>query len=143
MVPLSTGYRTKTTLELPLFSLLANQSLNSPLSHSFTSKACLLLQQKARYKTCLSNAGKMRRTGVTITLRDLRVAKLDRNQRVAPCRMELENFLAATQRYGGDDTKVPKMIAQALADCMQGSTKSTKGASLAFHLAKHVVRKKS
>jgi hypothetical protein len=85
----------------------------------------------------------MRRTGVTITLRDLRVAKLDRNQRVAPCRMELENFLAATQRYGGDDTKVPKMIAQALADCMQGSTKSTKGASLAFHLAKHVVRKKS
>lgn len=82
----------------------------------------------------------MRRSGITITLRDLRVAKLEKKQRVAPCRMELENFLAATVRYGGDDTKVPVIIAKALADCMQQSTKKTAGASVQFHLAKHVKR---
>lgn len=83
----------------------------------------------------------MRRSGVSISLRDLRVAKLEKKQRVAPCRMELENFLAATVRYGGDDTKVPAMIARALAECMQLSTKKTQGASVQFHLAKHVKRK--
>jgi len=83
----------------------------------------------------------MRRTGATITLRDLRVAKLERRQRVAPCRLELEAFLAATARFGGDDTKVPSMIARALADCMQAANKGkAQGASVQFHLAKHVKR---
>lgn len=83
----------------------------------------------------------MRRSGVTITLRDLRVAKLEKKQRIAPCRMELEAFLAATARYGGDDTKVPLSIARALSDCMQATTIKTSGASVQFHLAKFVKRK--
>jgi len=83
----------------------------------------------------------MRRSGVSITLRDLRVAKLEKKQRVAPCRLELEAFLAAAARFGGDDTKVAPEIARALADCMQANTVKTKGASVQFHLAKHVKRK--
>jgi len=85
----------------------------------------------------------MRRSGVSITLRDLRVAKLEKKQRVAPCRLELEAFLAATARCGGDDTKVPPMIARALADCMQATTSKSKGASVQFHLAKFVKRKET
>jgi len=84
----------------------------------------------------------MRRSGVSITLRDLRVAKLEKKQRVAPCRVELEAFLAATARFGGDDSKVPAVISRALADCMQTANKGkAQGASVQFHLAKHVKRK--
>lgn len=80
-----------------------------------------------------------RNRGITITLRDLRLAKLEKKQRITPCRTELDAFLAAVARYG--DANVPSFIERALAKCMAEDRTSEKQASVKFHLAKFVKRK--
>ena len=37
---------------------------------------------------------------------------------MTPCGQELEAFLSAVARLGGDDSKVPKQISNALTECM-------------------------
>ena len=54
---------------------------------------------------------------INLKLRDLRIAKLNRKQRVVKCEEELEYFLNAVSHYGGE-SKVPKDISKALAACM-------------------------
>jgi len=78
----------------------------------------------------------------SITLRDLRIAKLEKRQRIAPCRFEFEAFMNALSRFNGDDSKVPAEISLALTDCMASREKRAKPASVAFHLAKFINTKK-
>ena len=53
---------------------------------------------------------------LSITLRDLRVAKLNRRVRANPCTEELDTFLTAISIYG--EGKVPIAVSKRLADCM-------------------------
>ena len=81
------------------------------------------------------------RKSVSITLRDLRVAKLEKKARISPCSKELDAYLASLARFNDNDEKVPLMISKALANCMQLRGERVKPASLQFHLAKFVSRK--
>jgi hypothetical protein len=81
------------------------------------------------------------RKSVSITLRDLRVAKLEKKARISPCSKELDAYLSSLARFNDNDEKVPIMISKALANCMQLRAESAKPASLQFHLAKFVSRK--
>ena len=81
------------------------------------------------------------RKSVSITLRDLRVAKLEKKARISPCSKELDAYLASLARFNDNDDKVPLIISKALANCMQLRGDSVKPASLQFHLAKFVSRK--
>ena len=57
-----------------------------------------------------------RSRGVSITLRDLRIAKLDGHMKPKPCTSELEALMSAMAKYGED--KVPAIFGKALSDCM-------------------------
>ena len=85
----------------------------------------------------------MRHKGLSISLRELRIAKLERRIRQTPCGGEFEAYLAALARVGGDSSQVPDSIPKALTDCMNKSRLSIKQkeASVQYHLAKFVKRK--
>lgn len=55
---------------------------------------------------------------LTISLRDLRVAKLAKNTKAAPCAKEFEAFLAMSAARGDDG--VPEAVKKALSACMDG-----------------------
>ena len=114
-----------------------------------------------------------RAKGTSISLRDLRIAKLQKRMRITACGPELDTFLAAVAAASGNEDKVPEFVKKALSNCMEESVRSLhllfnccfccrtrshctciftlsshknqreklKGASVAFHVAKHVKRK--
>lgn len=75
-----------------------------------------------------------------LSLKDLRVTKLDKKVLVAPCAEEFEAYLNALQWVGGDDEKVSKLIMKKLHKCMEQKADASKPASVNFHLAKFVKR---
>mmetsp|Transcript_34856 Transcript_34856/g.35511 ORF Transcript_34856/g.35511 Transcript_34856/m.35511 type:complete len:83 (-) Transcript_34856:242-490(-) len=80
-----------------------------------------------------------RAKGLSISLTDLRIAKLGKKVRQTPCRKELEDYLDALSQQG--EGKVPLAIGLALSNCMSVSKERTKPASIQFHLSKFVNRK--
>ena len=82
-----------------------------------------------------------RSKSLSISLRDLRIAKIERRTRVTPCGNELEAYLSALARVAGDDSNVPESLSKALKDCMGKDRISQRPASVQFHLAKFVKRK--
>ena len=84
-----------------------------------------------------------RHKGLSISLRELRIAKMERKMRMTPCGGEFEAYLAALARVGSDSSQVPDSISKALTDCMDKSrqSKKLKEASVQYHLAKFVKRK--
>ena len=83
-----------------------------------------------------------RHKGLNISLRELRIAKIERRTRMTPCGMEFENYLSALARVSGNAEAVPDGIAKALNECMGKSrlSQKQKEASVQFHLAKFVKR---
>lgn len=57
--------------------------------------------------------------GVSITLRDLRLAKLDKRVRINPCSSELESYINALAQYDGECDRIPQLIRRALTDCVE------------------------
>ncbi len=82
-----------------------------------------------------------RSKSLSISLRDLRIAKIERRTRVTPCGTEFDAYLSALARVAGDDSKVPEGISKALLDCMGRDRINQRPASVQFHLAKFVKRK--
>ena len=46
-----------------------------------------------------------RSKSLSISLRDLRIAKIERKSRMTPCGSEFDAYLSALARVAGDDTK--------------------------------------
>jgi hypothetical protein len=65
-----------------------------------------------------------RSRGPTISLRDLRIAKLQKRTRMNACTQELDAFLAAVAAVGGNEDKVPAAVKSRLALCMEGSVRA-------------------
>lgn len=82
-----------------------------------------------------------RSKSLSISLRDLRIAKIERKSRMTPCGSEFDAYLSALARVAGDDTKVPDGLSKALLDCMGRERINRRPASVQFHLAKFVKRK--
>eukprot|EP00601_Ochromonadales_sp_CCMP2298_P013049 CAMPEP_0173243688 /NCGR_PEP_ID=MMETSP1142-20121109/15653_1 /TAXON_ID=483371 /ORGANISM="non described non described, Strain CCMP2298" /LENGTH=67 /DNA_ID=CAMNT_0014175333 /DNA_START=170 /DNA_END=373 /DNA_ORIENTATION=- len=53
---------------------------------------------------------------ITLTLRELRIAKLERKSNIKPCSQEIDAYLRALARFGDDN--VPAFMGQAITDCM-------------------------
>jgi hypothetical protein len=62
-----------------------------------------------------------RARGTSISLRDLRIAKLQKRIRFTPCGPELDAFLAAVAAHGGDEDDIPTGVKMALSRCMEAS----------------------
>ncbi len=62
-----------------------------------------------------------RARGTSISLRDLRIAKLQKRIRFTPCGPELDAFLAAVAAHGGDEDSIPTGVKMALSRCMEAS----------------------
>lgn len=75
-----------------------------------------------------------------LTLKDLRVAKLDKRVRMTPCGAEMEQYLTSLSYARGDSDKINRFVSKNLSDCMNALSHRTKPASLAFHIAKFVKR---
>lgn len=56
--------------------------------------------------------------GITLSLKDLRIAKIQKNHRMAPCGKELEAFLSALAMNDGDDSNVSPGVVNALEACL-------------------------
>lgn len=82
-----------------------------------------------------------RSKSLSISLRDLRIAKIERKSRMTPCGAEFDAYLSGLARAGGDDSKVPDGLSKALLECMGRDNKVNRPASVQFHLAKFVKRK--
>lgn len=65
-----------------------------------------------------------RAKGTSISLRDLRIAKLQKRMRITACGPELDTFLAAVAAAGGNEDKVPAFVKKALSNCMEESVRS-------------------
>jgi hypothetical protein len=57
----------------------------------------------------------MRKAGLSLTLKDLRIAKVTKKTRVNPCTKELEAYINALADYG--EERMPAQITKALNDC--------------------------
>ena len=101
--------------------------------------------------------------GSSISLRELRIAKLGKRTRTTLCAMETEAYLTALAAVGGDSDQVSSAIGLALSNCMKASVSYKKyylerknsindylfllqavkvrPASVQFHLQKFVKRK--
>mmetsp|Transcript_28070 Transcript_28070/g.26933 ORF Transcript_28070/g.26933 Transcript_28070/m.26933 type:complete len:87 (+) Transcript_28070:117-377(+) len=77
-----------------------------------------------------------------ITLKDLKITKLNKAKKISPCSQELEAFLAAVVNFGGNEDKVPNGIRKALAVCMDTGVERNKPASVMYHVAKFVKNEK-
>ena len=64
-----------------------------------------------------------RAKGTSISLRDLRIAKLQKRMRITACGPELDTFLAAVAAAGGNEDKVPSFVKKALSNCMEESVR--------------------
>ena len=84
-------------------------------------------------------SGKGRST-LALSLRDLKITKLTRNRKYAPCYQELDDYLNAVARYGGDDKLVPSNIGDAVQNCVAAKQEEVKPASIQFHLQRFVNR---
>ena len=62
-----------------------------------------------------------RARGTSSSLRDLRIAKLQKRIRFTPCGPELDAFLAAVAAHGGDEDSIPTGVKMALSRCMEAS----------------------
>jgi hypothetical protein len=82
-----------------------------------------------------------RSKSLSISLRDLRIAKIERKSRFTACGGEFDAYLSALARVAGDDSRVPEALSKALLDCMGREKISGRPASVQFHLAKFVKRK--
>jgi hypothetical protein len=56
--------------------------------------------------------------GITLSLKDLRIAKIQKNHRIAPCGKELEAYLSSLAMSDGDDANVPPSVVNALEQCL-------------------------
>jgi hypothetical protein len=65
-----------------------------------------------------------RAKGTSISLRDLRIAKLQKRMRITACGPELDTFLAAVAAASGNEDKVPAFVKKALSNCMEESVRS-------------------
>ena len=65
-----------------------------------------------------------RAKGTSISLRDLRIAKLQKRMRITACGPELDTFLAAVAAASGNEDKVPEFMKKALSNCMEESVRS-------------------
>ncbi len=59
----------------------------------------------------------MSRRAVSISLRDLRIAKLEKKMRFVPCSEELDAYINALSIYG--DEKIPTSFQVALSECIK------------------------
>ena len=71
-----------------------------------------------------------------IKLRDLRIAKLEKKNRKAPCQQELDNYLAGAS-YGGRKANM-KQLQQDLAECMDAPKPKDNMQSVNYHLTKFI-----
>lgn len=55
--------------------------------------------------------------GVSITLKDLKVAKVTKKIRASPCTPELEAYISSIAEHG--EKKIPHQIAKAFFDCTE------------------------
>lgn len=67
-----------------------------------------------------------RARGTSISLRDLRIAKLQKRFRFTPCGPELDTFLAAVAAHGGNEDDIPNFVKMALSQCMEASVSDGK-----------------
>mmetsp|Transcript_52504 Transcript_52504/g.91676 ORF Transcript_52504/g.91676 Transcript_52504/m.91676 type:complete len:86 (+) Transcript_52504:46-303(+) len=74
---------------------------------------------------------------IWLSLREMRIAKMDRKPRIKPCSGEFDMFLKA-QSYAGAEHDVPFDIAQALEDCMEDAANAPKPIPLKSHLKRFV-----
>eukprot|EP01039_Chlorochromonas_danica_P007095 gene7095-7847_t len=79
-------------------------------------------------------------SSVSITLKDLKVAKVTKKVRVNPCTPELEAYINAIAEHGGDK-KIPLQIAKAFFDCSEKQGKKNDANTTNYHLSKFVIRK--
>jgi len=84
----------------------------------------------------------MRPKGLTLSIKDLRLAKFGKGRRIAPCTAEFDAYLAALARVKGDGGDVPLSVRKALDLCMQGARQvgGARKAGIAYHLSKFVAR---
>ena len=59
----------------------------------------------------------MSRRAVSISLRDLRIAKLEKKIRFVPCSEELDSYINALSIFGED--KIPSSFQVALSECIK------------------------
>jgi hypothetical protein len=78
------------------------------------------------------------RNSLSITLRDLKIAKFKKRGRMLRCGPEFDAYLAAVGAHG--EGKVPQSVIAALTACMGEPVNKAKGATVAYHLTKYVRR---
>ena len=59
-----------------------------------------------------------RSKSLSISLRDLRIAKIERKSRFTACGGEFDAYLSALARVAVTDSRVPEALSKALLDCM-------------------------
>ena len=62
-----------------------------------------------------------RARGTSISLRDLRIAKLQKRMRIQTCGPELDAYLAAVAAAGGNEDDIHPGVKMALSRCMESS----------------------
>ena len=62
-----------------------------------------------------------RARGTSISLRDLRIAKLQKRMRIQTCGPELDAYLAAVAAAGGNEDDIYPAVKMALSRCMEAS----------------------
>eukprot|EP01036_Dinobryon_divergens_P030667 gene30667-39942_t len=82
-----------------------------------------------------------RKTGITLTYRELRMSKLSRNTRPAPCGKELNAYMEAMEYFG--QKNLPTSFQKALSLCMEnlGENTDKQRSSDMYHLQKFMIRK--
>eukprot|EP01031_Cornospumella_fuschlensis_P025735 gene25735-31081_t len=80
-------------------------------------------------------------SGLSISLKELKIAKLHRRVRLNPCSAELEAYINALADFG--ESKMPLHVAKALADCteQQAATAGPRAPNPSFQLTRFISRK--